>query len=303
MIRPATELLRQNLGRSAFVVVVAAVAMIVPGAMLFCSGSASQLTHQWIEQFQPVVYLVPQIDRQGTDEVAGDVSGWEAVEAVDVRTPKDAWEQTRERLGEQELSNLGVEPSMFPFSLVVTPAADWGAGVDLIARLEALETRDTVEAVDVPSGRARRLLSWFRWGTILGGLLAVAGLAFAVYQIADYLRRLRRQERSELAVLERFGAEPSSIRRSTWIRGLVLGLWAGVLAFGVLLAVAVGWRGVIGELFGSMGIEGYWQWIAIGAPLLVGPLLGVLVGVWSARTGESSDRELPPELESLLEYS
>jgi len=147
------------------------------------------------------------------------------------------------------------------------------------------------------------VLGWFRWGTILGGLLVLAGIGLAVHQIADFLRRLRRREATELALLERFGAEPSALRRSTWIRGLVVGIWAGVVAFGVMLAVGLAWRGMIDELFGAMSVDGDWQWIAVGAPLFLGPAVGTGVGLWVARRRGESAREHPPGLESFLEHS
>ncbi|MFB6371841.1 MAG: cell division protein FtsX [Bradymonadaceae bacterium] len=303
MIRPATDRLRQNPGRAAFVIVVVAAALVVPGAVLFGSGAASQLTRQWIEEFQPVVYLAPGVGQQASDKLAEQVSGWESVGNVEVRTPDEAWEQARERLGEKELSNVGVESSMFPYSLVVVPATDGSAGVDLIARLEALETRENIETVDVPSGGATRLLGWLRWAKILGTLLLLAGVAFVVQQIADFLGRLRGEERTELVVLERFGAEPGTLRRRTWIRGLVVGIWAGLLAFGTLLALGVAWRGMTDELFGATVIGGYWHWLAVGAPLVIGPAVGTIVGIWVARGGETDDGDQLPGLESLLEHT
>ncbi len=300
MIQSPTEPLRRHLGRTCLVVAVLAGALTVPGAVVFCAHSAGGLTEQWLERFHPVVYLQPEIGEETARKLADEVEEWPSARAVKVRGPDAAWEKARDRLGKRELSKLGVEPGMFPYSLVVSSAAGPGSDVELVSRMRGIETRESVDQVDVPSERVARMLQWLSWGWPLGTMLLLVGMGVAVGLVADYLRRIETDRRRERRILERFGAEPTALERATWMRGLALGGWAGLGAFGLLASAAVGWRAFAGSLWGGLAFERSWHWLVVCAPLLVAPVVGVAIGYWVVRTRPERADELPEGLEPML---
>ncbi len=302
MIQSSIAPLRERPGATSLVVAALAFALILPGMVVFCSYSAAQLGDQWLEAFRPLVYLQAEAGEAEADELAGEIRAWSSVDDVEIRTPSEAHEAARERLGDEELAEVGVESSMFPYSLTVVPASRWGNDVELVSRIRGLETREFVETVDVPSQRVGRILSWVRWAGVGGGMLLLAALGFATWLLATFLRGIRRARRSQLRVLERFGAEPGELRRGTWVRGLTIGIWAGIAAFGCTLGMAIAWRAFIDGFWRPLSVDSYWHWIVVGAPLLIAPGLGLLVGVWGSRRDDADSDPLPDGLEWMLEY-
>jgi cell division protein FtsX len=284
------------------VVAALAFAVILPGMVVFCAYSAAQLGDQWLETFRPRVYLQGESGEAEAKELAGELRGWSSVEAVDVRPPTDAHEAARERIGDEELAEVGVESSMFPYSLAVVPASRWGNDVELVSRIRGLETREFVETVDVPSQRVGRVLSWLDWVVIGGMVSLLAALGLATWLLGTFLRRIRRARRRQLSVLERFGAEPGELRRGTWVRGLTIGTWAGIVAFVCLLGIGIAWRAFIDGFWQPLSVGSYWHWSIVGAPLVVAPGLGLLVGAWVSREEDADSDPLPDGLDWMLEY-
>lgn len=302
MIKSSNAPLRERLGATSLVVAALAFALILPGMVVFCSYSVAQFGDQWLETFRPLVYLQAEAGEAEAKELAGELRGWSSVDDVDVRTPSEAHEAARERIGDEQLAEVGVESSMFPYSLTVVPASRWGNDVELVSRIRGLETRPFVDTIDVPSQRVGRILGWVKWAGLGGGILLFVALGFVVWLLAVFLRQIRRAKRSQLSVLERFGAEPGELRRGTWVRGLTVGIWAGVVAFGSMLGSAIAWRTFVDGFWQPLTVDSYLHWIVVGAPLLVAPGLGLLVGVWVSRRGATESDPLPDGLEWILEY-
>lgn len=305
MIRPATDALREHVGGVTLTVILLAAAWVTVGAAVFVSSSLDRISRAWMEDFRPVIYLEAGAGSAAAESVSKRVGGWDEVEEVTVRSPRDAYREAASRVGEERLSSAGAKPGMFPYSVVVRPAGAFG-GVDLAARLEALETREQVEAVDVPSegvrgvlGSARRLLYGF---SIPLFVLVAAALA----QVGSFLRKLQRTEHRELFLLERFGAGRWELARATIYRGALLGLWAGLGATGILLVMALYWRTIETSILGGVPPATPWNWWVVAAPLLTSPIGGGAVGIWVAHPGLGSDtdgsRAVLPSIKPLLDY-
>lgn len=300
MIRPATEALTDQPGDTAFVVGVLALAMVLPSGVMFTASAADRMLEHWTETYRPVVYLGGGTSPEAAKSLASDIREWSGVETCEIRTPKDAFDSTAERLGRDRLAAAGVKPEMFPHSLVVE-SKEGATAKELISKLKALEARSVVDRVDAPSSE---VVAW--GGTIrtvrATGLVLLLIFALAATAVAaKYLMQLRRRERSELLLLERFGAETSRLRRTTWIRGVVVGLWSGLISTGLLLAFALYSRTMQSSLLGGVTVTPR-NWLYVVAPLLVGPIAGVAAGVWAARqSAGESDRSFPG-LESLLDH-
>jgi cell division protein FtsX len=302
VIRPATDQLKEEPIGTVGAVILLALAMALPGAVLSAAASVDRLAGRWMSDYRPVVYLEATADGAEAEQLAETIEGWGGVSTVEVRTPDEAFRQARRRVGEEPIAQVGIGPEMFPYSLVVESSDRWGGNIDLVARLAALDTRSSVEEVDVPEGVATRVAAsagWLAWAALVG---LVVLLGVAMVQLSGFLQRLRHRDRRELALLERFGASPGRLRRSTWLRGALIGLWGGLAAFGIMLLLAVYWRSIERELLGGIGSAAATHWMIVAAPLIVGPVVGLLVGLGTARRPLDSSGTHELEIDELLDY-
>lgn len=301
MIRPSTEAFRERPGKTALVVGILAVAMVLPALGIFSASAADRLLRTWLADYRPVVYLTQSTGGTGAEELARRVGDWPEVDACTVRSPEDAYRSAADRVGEERLGEVGVRSEMFPYSLTVEPAGGV-AGVELVSRLEALETEDRVESVDVPSAKLTDWLSTV--GTVRAAatglflLMLVLGLAY----LGDYLRELRHREHDELRVLERLGAPSGRLRRASIVRGAILGVWAGLAATTILLAIALYWRTMEANLLGGIPAAAPRTWLVVAAPVVVGPVGGVCAGFWAARRSLGEVSQRISGLEPLLDH-
>jgi len=301
MIRPATKVLRDHAAKTSVAVGFFAVAMVLPGIGFLSATTADRLLRRWLADYRPVVYLAPEARGERAGELAGEIRKWDGVSECAVRAPGEAYEETASRLGEERLSKVGARPEMFPYSLVVEPAGGV-AGVGVLSRLEALPTEAGVDSVDVPSARVTSWLSavdTVRW-TALGASVVLFGLALVA--VADTLREFRHRERAKLRLFEKMGASAGQLRRATLIRGAVIGLWAGLAAACILLAIALYWRTIEEGLLGGFSAAAPRNWLVVAGPLVVGPVGGVLAGVFVARRSPGGPPRRIPGLEPLLDH-
>lgn len=301
MLRPATEILREHIGEAVLSVTMLAIALVAVGAAVFAASSLDRISRVWISEYRPVVYLAPGAGSTEANALSEQVGSWGEVERAEVRTPGDAYRTASSRIGEESLTRVGVEPEVFPYSLVVRPAGGHG-DVELVAQLEALETRENVDSVDVPSESVRESLDAARW-IVLGGLVPFGILLVGAFgQLGSLLRRLRRSERRELLLAERFGAGRMELARALLLRGGVLGLWAGLFASGIFLVIALSWRTMETSMFGGALAATPGIWWVVAVPLLLGPLGGAGIGLWVALAGFDGGDRTTTLLDSLLEY-
>lgn len=282
MIQSPMQICRERKLETLAVVFALILALLVPGMLGLAALLGGSTASSWLQAYEPIVYLEAGVDDDAAEALRAEVEGWSTVASARIRGPKEAHAALADRLGEETVQGLGVAPGMLPTSLVLEPAAPVAGHIDLVSRVSALEARMEVDAVDVPSSGALRVLVLvgIAWAAAIGlgllGLLACAVLLF------DYLRRLREAEDDLLAVLEVFGASPGSLRRPTIVRGAVLGLWAGAGVSGVLVTSVLLWQSYAPALLGVEAVAAVGAWPLAIAPLLVGPVFGTVVGMAAA---------------------
>ena len=276
---------RERPAETCALVVLVALALSGPIALYFVSTSVRAAAHGWLDAFRPVVYLSVDQSDERAHSLKREITDWRGVGGVQVRPPDEGLETVRRRLGPRSIEEMELTESMFPYSLVVELESHSGRELDLVSRLSALQTRDAIEAVDVPSSRTQSLLTYARWGG-WGGLVAgVLGLATTVLQMTWVLEGQLRTRRDLIASLVRHGATPAQLKRYPLTWGTTLGAWGGGLGFALLLGVGIVWYRLEAHWFGGhTGLESAWRWGLLVVPLLLGPLLGYGAGRWSVST-------------------
>ena len=295
MIRPAVDALKARRFETLAVTLLLSLAAMLPGALAISGANAHAHASGWLEAYQPVIYLEPEgVAQAQVQALRAEVEAMPMVRTARLRAPDQALEELRAKLGPERVQQLGLSEAMMPTSLVLEPMVPLHGHIQLAARVSGLEAREMVHAVDVPSASALRLMEAARATVMLSGLIVLLLTLVATVLLATFLRRLRDDERDEIALLEMFGASRSDLVRPTMLRGAALGLCAGLLASGSLLMgqLMVGrWAALISGVAAST----LWIWALVLSPLILLPVLGLFVGRLSARRAmrPPTDSSLP----------
>lgn len=273
------------------VVLTMAAALWLVAAVAALSLEVRSAGEQWWDSFYPVAYLDVGPESDEFIEFVDELEAWIGVAGVDVETPEEMLQRLEEQFGENEIRQMGVDATMMPTAVVIRPEL-WRPGqVDLIARVEALEVRPYVVAVDAPRGEA---LSWMDGGrlVIAGGLVVIlAGLLGSMIGLAGLLRRFQERERHTNHLLEIFGAPPKALIRPTILRALAIGAASGAVAGLAFLPWAHALQGLAGQ-FGAIGSVSparavLWSGVIIAG----GAISGIIVGLVCSRPRRSKGRD------------
>ncbi|MGM0559339.1 MAG: cell division protein FtsX [Myxococcota bacterium] len=283
MIQGATDIFLEHLSETAGVVGILVLALIIPAVLLLVVDVGADVIETRMSAYRPVVYLDASASVEDVEALRQEIDNWTGVDSVERREPADAYELMRERLGDREVAELGLSPSMFPYSLVVEPQNPVLGRIELIARVSGLEARGKVDSVDVPEGRAKRALDFFFWMLVGTGVLIAGCVVLATGHLRAYVLSLMRRQYAEWRLLVSFGASPREFRRVNMVRGVSLGAMGGVVSFGVLLGMLVLWRSYQADLVGVTTSGSVSTWFVIVAPAIIGPMLGWTAGVFANR--------------------
>ncbi len=281
------------------VVLSVAMSLWLVAALLAAAVQVQSATEHWWDQFVPVVYLEAQVGSETADELRADILEWSQVESVEIEGPDEVLARLQEHLGEEEARQTGVDASMMPTALVVRPHL-WRPGeVEVIARLEALNVRSAVLAVDAPEAGA---LSWLqRARQVVLGLAIVVffGVGASLVGLAAFLRRLQELERRENHLLEIFGATALALRRPALWRGMILGAAAGTVAAAGFWPWSIMLDGFAVELVGSGTFTPVDSALWAGALVPAGVVLGAITG-WIC--GRPTRTEETGKMQTLLDW-
>lgn len=294
MLRSPLAVFSEFRGTTGAVVVVLAVAMWFVTVGLAAALQLQTATDGWWEQFLPVVYLEAQIDGDHQRALKAEIEGWSEVASVAVDEPEALLARLEAHLGDDAIGDIGVDASMMPTGLIVRPRV-WRPGqVEALARLEALEVRPSVIAVDAPKPGALAWVDGARKVIIGWSLMVLILFGGALIGLGAFLRRLQEHERGENHLLELFGASPSVLRRSTLLRGVILGTAAGTLGGLAFLLWSLSLDGLVVDLVGvgalSAERSALWACALVPVGMVSGALVGWICG-WPRAGGNGEGRE------------
>lgn len=297
MLRSPAVVVSEYRGAALGVVVALAAALWFAAALGAAIWQVQGATQNWWQRFMPVVYVTGDVDEPAVTDLRAEIEGWSGVAGVEVEPPQDMLARLQQYLDDEGDDGGDVaeelEVAMMPTALIVAPRV-WTPGqAEVVSRVEALQVRSQVVAVDAPPARALAWVDQMRW--VVAGLVAVVFLGFfgALVGLAGFLRRCQRRERQANHLLEVFGASSSALSRPTLWRGVMLGGLAGLGAGVVFLP----WSLATNRLAQSLGSPGMMPALtSAGAAValsLAGALLGLAVAWWCRRPAqEPMDSEL-----------
>lgn len=292
MIQGATDIFREHISETAGVIGVLVLALTIPAVLVLGVVIGKDVASARLEAYRPVVYLDASAGEEEAAQLRDEISAWTGVDNVQTRSPADAFSLMRERLGDDEVAELGLSESMFPWSLVVQPQNPVLGRIDLIARMSGLEARGAVDAVDVPEERAKRFLDFFFWVLVCAGILVAVCFFVALANVRAYVLSLMRRQYDEWRLLVSFGASPREFRRVNVVRGMSLGALGGIASFGLLLAALLLWRTYQQDLVGVAQTGSFSSWFVILAPIIIGLMLGWVAGIFANRERLTQESEV-----------
>ncbi|GEM_PF-5004894 len=302
MIRGPLQGVFERPGRATLTVVGGGLLLAVAATVLLAAGIASESVERWSEQFQPSVLLSPESTDDARRAVEATIRGWPQVKEVRRLSPEENLRNTRERLGSDAFEKLEVSAELFPPLLLVDVGEVGADEVDLTSRLQALQTRSSVDSVVYPSSQPGRWARWLRGATWVAWCLFVVCAALTLWQTTSLLSDTSVAQRRERRLLIRFGADPDTFRRSRLLRGLAVGAAIGVVGTATTWGALWGLNSSFHELFGGLvafdQVSGRATWL-----LALGPALGLGAAVLAERfDGVDETRGTPsvPGLESVL---
>ena len=259
---------------------------ILVGGALLLSLNVQDLFLAVESQNEMVVYLYDETTRQQADSMSVEIEAMEGVQEVRYVSKEEALEEQKDWLGEDGSLLDGLEDdNPLPASLRVT-LSDLGRLSEIEARCKSMAG---VESVSSPTYLAETLTGVERTLTVLAAIIIGILLLTSLVVIGNTVRLTVFARRREISIMKYVGATNGFIRLPFIVEGMVIGLVAAVLAFGVLFGV----YGVIGRLLSesiipwvsavSDGIIPFgeiWYWFA-GGFLLSGCIVGAF-GSWSS---------------------
>jgi cell division transport system permease protein len=233
----ASESLRKLLrapGTSGLVVVVIAVAMMLPALLLLLTSNLQANMGSVEKAAQITAYFYLAVPDDKALEVSERLQLMAEVADVDYVSASDALTEFSQALGlGATLQSLAQNP--LPSALIITPARSSPDTANAIE--QSLATFEAVEFVQLDYLWLQRLEALLSLVNQLGGLLLGLVAIGLVVIIGNAIRVGVESKREEIRIIKQFGGADSFIARPFLYTGLYLGAAGGLLACILLLLV------------------------------------------------------------------
>lgn len=287
--------LREQSGGVILTVIVLGAALALPFALGMLLLNARADSSRLPPPLGLSVYLKPGLPEQRAKELAATLRSRRDVASVTLITAAQALQDFRARSGlGGAIDALGENPLPHVLEIVPTPSARSPAGLEALRTTLAAwpETdavqldRDWAQQLDALSGFGGQLLR------VTAALLALA--LFAI--IGNTIRLEIQSRRSEIEIARLVGASKAFVRRPFLYLGVLYGLAAALLAWGIVAAAAQALAAPLTRLAASYGQR---LTIALPGPPELGVLFGAALvlswlGAVAATARQLSGWRLPP---------
>ncbi|MBS0193625.1 MAG: ABC transporter permease [Proteobacteria bacterium] len=262
---------------AAMTVAVMGIAIALPVALGLALANVQRFSGNVQASRQVTVFLHPDIGMDRANAIAAQLRARHDVATVTVRSPAEGLAEFRKT---SELAPVldALDGNPLPAVLLVDPNDD---GAAVAASLKAMPEADVVQQDAV---WRERLSAWLGFGSRIAWVLAIALGAGALLIVGNTVRLDIQHRSEEIGVLQFLGATDGFVRRPFLYLGALYGLFAGMLALGLLALAGFAIGPALNRLVASYGSH-----FALHGPggidivgLLGGPLLLGWLGAWLA---------------------
>lgn len=216
------------------------------------------------------------VEQDSTDEeaqaVGEQLQGIPNVRSVEFRSKEQTLEDMRDQLLEETYESYLGENNPLQDSYIVT-LDDLELFDTTLAQIEAVEG---VEDVSYDAGITKTLTQIRHVILVVGGWIILMLLLVSLFIIANTIKLTVYNRRLEIHIMKSVGATDSFIRIPFLIEGMVLGLMAALLSFGVLAFIysKLADMFTLGISFAPLPFSAVWGVLLVGF-LLIGMLTGM----------------------------
>jgi len=246
--------------------------LLLTGFSYLLFVNVEQMFQNAYEQNVMAVYL----DAEQTDEdilrVRGELENMSNVHAIEFLSKENFLAQYGDALLDNTMESFEGENNPLPDTFIVS-MVDLALFEDTLAEIEAI---DGVEEVSYDAGTAATLAKVRRVVLLVGGSIIVVLLAVSLFIIVNTIKLTVYNRRLEIYIMKSVGATDGFIRFPFVVEGVLLGLIAGGIGYGL---IALLYRTLVNNFTFDSPLLALVPFSNEWVPLLVGFLVGgVLVG-------------------------
>ena len=246
MIKQSGKSIIRNKNMSLASVSSVSATLIILGLVLMLILNMSNITNTTKDEFDQVeAYVDLEIENEVLEALSGKIKQVEGVKSVQYTSKKQALENMKDRLEENEDILDGLETN--PFQNVFTVYLEDVEQIDKVAK--GLEKIDGIEDVRYHKDVVDKLINIADFTRIGGTILIGILLVISIFIISNTIKTTVMAREREIGIMKYVGATNGFIRGPFIIEGITLGVIGSIIS---IVIVIVGYRYTIGILNTSL---------------------------------------------------
>ena len=214
------------------------------------------------------VFMFPEATQDQIDTLKEDLGKIEGINTIKFETKEEAYNNMRERLGENGKLLDGFTPDIFSVSYIVT-LTDLSLNSQVYDSIIALENVKDILNKDSTIETLAKIGSVVRIVTL--SIFAIL-ILISLFIISNTIKLTVHARRKEISIMKYVGATNGFIRTPFIIEGIIIGLFSSIIS---ILVVGGGYNYITAKLAESVT----WQQVGINL-LTFGDLLGQIIIVY-----------------------
>ncbi len=245
--------------------------LLLTGFAYMVFVNINHLFQSAVEQNVVAVFLDPELETEAVQSVGDELKKMDNIAKVDFVSKDEMLERYKEELSKESYEDLKQNnpmPDSYFVSLKDLEKFD--------PTMKALESLNGVEDVNYDGDLAQMLTNVRNLVLGIGGTVILVLLVVSLFIISNTIKLTVHNRRLEIYIMKSVGATDSFVRFPFVVEGMVLGLFAGALSYGLLyLLYSLLVRNVFtGVLWSLVPFNAVWM------PVLVGFMVGgILIGM------------------------
>ena len=159
-------------------------------------------------------------------EIGEEIKKIEGVNTVIPKTKEEAYNEVKEKLGENSAALEALEPASFSDSYVIT-LTDLEKNDSVQEQINKIEG---IKRITSSNQTIQTLSSIGKWIRIVTGSMLVVLVLISIFIISNTIKLTVHARRKEISIMKYVGATNSFIRTPFMIEGIVIGLISGVIS-------------------------------------------------------------------------
>lgn len=159
-------------------------------------------------------------------EIGEEIKKIEGVNTVTPKTKEEAYNEVKEKLGENSAALEALEPASFSDSYVITLTdLDKNESVQ-----EQINSIDGIKRITSSNQTIQMLSNIGKWIRIVTGSMLIVLILISIFIISNTIKLTVHARRKEISIMKYVGATNSFIRTPFMIEGVIIGLISGIIS-------------------------------------------------------------------------